>query len=107
MKFFLCVFAHDNLSDYMKVGATNNHPEPDPLMLQSLKHFYCHRAWTADCKKWWLPLVDLVQQRRDAIHAFKDRPLGDWKEFRKAVRTYLRFLEDINGTVPYPEESYI
>ncbi|HEY2585503.1 MAG TPA: hypothetical protein VGI81_07060 [Tepidisphaeraceae bacterium] len=106
MKFFLCVFAHDYAKDYMNVGATKQHPEPDPLMLESLKQFFCQKAWTDDDRKAWLPLVDLVQQRRNAIHAFKDRPLGDRREFRKAVRKYRDFLQDVNGTVPYPEIEY-
>lgn len=106
MKFFLCVFAHDYARDYMNVGATKQHPEPDPLMLESLKQFFCQKVWLDSQRTTFSPLVELVQQRRNAIHSFKDRPLGDWMEFRKTLRAYLGFLQDINGTVPYPEMEY-
>jgi hypothetical protein len=87
----------------MNVGATKNHPEPDPLMLESLKQFFCRKVWSAEEKMIWLPFVNLVQQRRNAIHSFQDRAIGDWKEFRRSARVYLDFLKEINGTVPYPE----
>ena len=51
-------------------------------------------------------LVELVQQRRNAIHAFKDRPIGDGFEFQKAMRSYLALLRTINGKLPYPDEMY-
>lgn len=51
-------------------------------------------------------LVELVQQRRNAIHAFKDRPIGDGSEFQKAVRGYLALLRTVNGRLPYPDDLY-
>lgn len=51
-------------------------------------------------------LVELVQQRRNAIHAFKDRPIGDGIEFQKAVRSYFALLRAINRRLPYPDAMY-
>ena len=51
-------------------------------------------------------LVELVQQRRNAIHAFKDRPIGDSVEFQDAVRSYLRLLQEVNSRLPYPSDVY-
>jgi hypothetical protein len=51
-------------------------------------------------------LVKLVQQRRNAIHAFKERPIGDGIEFQKAVRGYLALLRTVNAGLPYPDATY-
>jgi hypothetical protein len=51
-------------------------------------------------------LVELVQQRRNAIHAFKDRPIGDGLEFQNTVRAYLALLRTVNARLPYPDDIY-
>lgn len=51
-------------------------------------------------------LVELVQQRRNAIHAFEDRPIGDGTEFQTAVRGYLKLLRMVSVRLPYPDEIY-
>ena len=38
----------------------------------------------------------------NAIHAFKDRPIGDGAEFWGAVRDYLAMLGDVEDRLPYP-----
>jgi hypothetical protein len=51
--------------------------------------------------------VELVQQRRNAIHAYKDRPIGDDQEFQAAVLSYLMMLRGVNARLPYPDEIYV
>ena len=46
--------------------------------------------------------MKLVQERRNAIHAFKDRPIGDGAEFWEAVHDYLDMLGDVDDRLPYP-----
>ncbi len=76
---------------------------PDGLGLEKLRIY---------CKKRELigaagdELVELVQKRRNAIHAFKDRPIGDDIEFQAAVRGYLALLRTVNDRLPYPDEMY-
>jgi len=76
---------------------------PDGLTLEKLRNY---------CKAQKLlghsgdKLVELVQQRRNAIHAFKDRPIGDGVEFQGAVRSYLDLLRAVNARLPYPDEMY-
>lgn len=76
---------------------------PDGLGLEKLR-VYCKTKGllSADGDA----LVDLVQQRRNAIHAFKDRPIGDGLEFQSAVRTYLALLRNVNARLPYPDDIY-
>jgi hypothetical protein len=76
---------------------------PDGLGLEKLRN-YCkaQKLFGAEGDA----LVELVQQRRNAIHAFKDRPIGDGFEFQNAVRSYLALLRTINGRLPYPDAMY-
>jgi hypothetical protein len=76
---------------------------PDGLGLEQLRNY---------CKAQKLlgvagdKLVGLVQQRRNAIHAFQDRTIGDGIEFQGAVRSYLALLRAVNDRLPYPDEVY-
>ncbi|HUN97754.1 MAG TPA: hypothetical protein VMU69_16175 [Bradyrhizobium sp.] len=76
---------------------------PDGLGLEKLRS-YCKTKELLGAEG--DALVELVQQRRNAIHAFKDRPIGDGNEFQKAVRGYHALLRAINGRLPYPDEMY-
>jgi hypothetical protein len=94
----------DNLK---KANASDNAKQtshaPDRLGLEKLRN-YCKIKGLLGAEG--DALVELVQQRRNAIHAFKDRPIGDGVEFQKAVRSYLALLRAINGRLPYPDEMY-
>jgi hypothetical protein len=76
------------------------HKEPDRLTLEILRKYAC-------CKKLFLEpervLFLLIQSRRNAIHAFKDRELGNVDEFRESVRSYMDFLKNVDKSVPYPD----
>ena len=76
---------------------------PDGLGLEQLRN-YCKAKkllGVAGDK-----LVELVQQRRNAIHAFKHRPIGNGTDFQRAVRGYLALLRTVNKRLPYPDEMY-
>ena len=111
MKFFLCVHFRDFRADQAFVAIVQSrkfatpHPTPDELMLEQLKQFFAKRIWSFPEDKCWYDFVDLVQRRRNAIHAYKDRPIGDRREFRSAIRTYFDFLSDVHDGVPYPDPS--
>lgn len=77
---------------------------PDGLTLEPLRQ-YC--ALREILNKEDLALVQIVQQRRNAIHAFKDRPIGDEAEFEHAVRDYLQMLRNVIARLPYPGEEYV
>ena len=46
-------------------------------------------------------MFQLVQSRRNAIHAYKDRALGTVTEFKDSVRAYMKFLTKVDLSVPY------
>lgn len=77
---------------------------PDGLTLEPLRK-YCAAKEIFQAE--YLMLIDTVQQRRNAIHAFKDRPIGDMAELVKAVRSYLGLLREIVRRLPYPDDMYV
>lgn len=46
--------------------------------------------------------IDKVQQRRNAIHAFKPRDIGTLIEFKQCVVEYWKLLEEVHNSLPYP-----
>ena len=91
-----------------KANAFNNKKQkplsPDGLTLEVLRK-YC--AVRDILSKDDLALMQLVQQRRNAIHAFKDRPIGDGAEFCESLRCYLQMLRNVITRLPYPDGIYV
>ncbi|NSY46542.1 hypothetical protein [Agrobacterium tumefaciens] len=110
LKLLLSVFYMDYKDDVdtlKKVNAFDHKKQkalsPDGLTLQPLKLFAKEHNLIGDEGN---ALVDLVQQRRNTIHAFKDKPLGDDAEFQMAVTGYLLLLKGVNERLPYPDDIY-
>lgn len=89
-----------NAFDHKKGSAHS----PDGLTLEPLRK-YCAAKDILNAKH--LGLMETVQQRRNAIHAFKDRPIGDTAELHRAVRGYLELLREIVRRLPYPDDMYV
>jgi hypothetical protein len=51
-------------------------------------------------------LTRLVQSRRNAVHAFKDRPIGTGAELHLSIRRYLTMQRRLANALPYPDDSY-
>lgn len=104
LKLFLSVYYKDYLNDKDKIIKRGKIQDPDCLMLESLRCFCDDKMWNEndDWDNWILH----IQQRRNAIHAFKNRDIGDFNEFYVALRKYLEFLRYINSRLPYPDDIY-
>jgi len=110
LKLLLSVYYKDYAADLevlKKSKAYDNQKSkphlPDGLTLEPLRLFMKARdLLSADGHK----LLELVQQRRNAIHAFKNRPIGNEAEFQGAVRCYLALLRSVNERLPYPDDLY-
>ncbi|MBB3998367.1 hypothetical protein [Aureimonas pseudogalii] len=89
-----------NAYDHKKAKAHS----PDGLTLEPLRK-YCAANGILDQDQ--LGLMELVQQRRNAIHAFKDRPIGDAAELENSIRGYLSLMREIVRRLPYPEPMYV
>jgi hypothetical protein len=77
--------------------------EPDGLKLDLLRRYFNHKKLLSKAS---LAFIQLVQQRRNAVHAFKDKNIGDTTEFHGAVRIYLDMLREVNLRLPYPDNIY-
>ena len=95
----------DNLK---KVNAYNKKKQeplsPAGLTLEPLRQYCALREILDNCE---LALVQLVQQHRNAIHAFKDRSIGDEAEFEQALQDYLQMLRNIIARLLYPDDQYV
>ncbi len=101
LKWFLSVYYEDYHDDIDalkdKRGETVS---PDGQTLEALRQFFRKRIWSEHDS--WDAWVLKIQQRRNAIHAFKDRELGDHAEFLGDLQTYLRLVTELDRSVPYP-----
>jgi hypothetical protein len=109
IKTLLSVWYDDYESDIkpLKQAGAYDHKKqaahsPDGLTLEKLRTFCASNGLLGSSGD---ALVELVQKRRNAIHAFKDRPIGDGLELQQAIRGYLTLLRNVNDMLPYPHES--
>lgn len=104
LKLFLCVYYHDYASDVDGMQRRGQRIAPDEGQLEELRQFFVKRIWDAGAS--WNPYVELVQRRRNAVHAFQQRDIGTFQEWTDALRLHLTFVRDIGGGLPYPDEQF-
>jgi hypothetical protein len=75
--------------------------DPDNLRFETLID-YIKRAQLFDADE--IKLFELVQGRRNAIHAFRDRCIGTGSELHAAIKNYLGTLRSVALRLPYPED---
>lgn len=109
LKLFFSIYYSKFQSDIealKKAGAydhrRNTHKLPDRLTLETFRVYACQNDVFRKCDR---ILIKLIQSRRNAIHAFRDRELGTVDEFRQAARSYSSFLTDVDLSVPYPDDT--
>ena len=76
--------------------------DPDILQFDPLREFIKKKRILESSWDVWLRRV---QQRRNAIHAFKSRDIGTHKTLLEDMRMYLDFIERIDSHLPYPESE--
>jgi hypothetical protein len=100
LKLFLSIYFLDykNSSNHKK-DRQGNLKDPDMLQLEELKVFILKEKIF---DKKWNDFISLVQKRRNAIHAYKDREIGNWDEFFNSVIKLCEFTKIIKERLPYP-----
>lgn len=98
MKLFLSVF-YKNYKKDVEAIKNGKLMEPDGLRLESMRQFFRKRIYGEEWNIW----IQHIQQRRNAIHAYKNRDIGTFTEFFDDVRRYLEFIRYINSRLPYPD----
>lgn len=107
MKLLLCVYYKEYNDDpearlfYDKQLKTKVVAEPDVVSFELMRIFYRKRIWASDGEEWDAWILG-IQQKRNAIHAFKTREIGTTVEFHNNLRIYLRFLHYITSRLPRP-----
>jgi hypothetical protein len=106
MKFFLSVHERDYWQTPVTRGPNKEPCAIDELEFEELKQFYSKHIWKdaqkKRQKKKWNAWLGKIQQRRNAVHAYKDRDIGTFEEFPFAVETYLDLLRELERWLPYP-----
>lgn len=100
LKLFLSVYYLDyKKSDIYTKNKNNKIKDPDELSMEKLKVFIQkEKIFDKD----WIEFISLVQARRNAIHAYKNREIGDWEEFFTCVEKLRDFTNVIENRLPYP-----
>jgi hypothetical protein len=102
MEWFLCVFEHH----YAKAPETDRHGnrvEPDDVWFARLCSYFVRQVGqTPEFDR----LCTRIRRRRNAVHAYSDRPIGTWAEWNEFVIDYRRFLVHFAMAVPYPDEQF-
>lgn len=104
MKLLLSVYYQDYLTDADAIKKKGHTLDPDGVTLEPLILFFKRRIWSAEEE--WETWVRMVQQRRNAIHAFKAKTIGTTDELHAALAKFLEFVRFINGRLPYPDGHY-
>jgi hypothetical protein len=103
LKLFLCVYYSDYRGDIDAIRRREELIDPDGCNLENLRQFFVKRIWCAGTN--WNPYVEMVQQRRNAVHAFKYRDIGTFREWEDALCLHLTFVRDTGGSLPYPDNG--
>ncbi|MCX5954696.1 MAG: hypothetical protein NTZ40_14685 [Cyanobacteria bacterium] len=107
VKLFLSVYYKDYLANIDRAINEKDGEivDPDGIALEKLRVFFKNTIWS-DGEAWdsW---ILLVQQRRNAIHAFKARPIGTSEELHESLRTLRAYVLEMNSRLPYPDQIYV
>jgi hypothetical protein len=90
LKLFLCVYYNDYANSVNGIRRRGQRIDPDGSQLEELRQFFVKRIWDVGTN--WNPYVELVQQRRNAVHAFEQRDIGTFQEWTDALRLHLSFV---------------
>jgi hypothetical protein len=106
MKLFLSVWYTSYKTDVLAIKKSGDLISPDNLQLEQMRQYFRERIWREGDENWDAWILH-IQQRRNAVHAFKSRDIGTFDEFFADVRKYLEFLRYVNSRLPYPGDVYV
>jgi hypothetical protein len=73
--------------------------------LEKLRVFFENENWGPS--ESWDQWIRFIQQRRNAIHAFKAKDIGTTEEFHANLPKLLAFIAAINDRLPYPDDIHV
>jgi hypothetical protein len=102
LKLFLSVWYETYKLDIDAMKKKDKFQNPDGLQLEPLRIFFKKKIWDTEIDSW----VQHIQNRRNAIHAYKDKEIGSLEELQTYICKYLDILRYINFRLPYPDVIY-
>lgn len=105
LKLFYCVYYNDYLAKPKTNTRTGDIVEPNNLKFEALKIFSRNKIWYQGTD--WDLWIEKIQQRRNAIHSFNDREIGNADEFMDDLVKFADFTETINDRFPYPDGAML
>ncbi len=105
MKLLLAIYYQTYQNDVDRIIKRGQTIEPDVLMLEDLRVFFRGKIWKNNCD--WDKWITHIQMRRNAIHSFRNRDIGDFEEYFDDLRIYLALLKLVIERVPWPDEVYM
>lgn len=106
LKWFLSVYREDYPDGAGAIRRRGATVEPDAAMLDELRMFFASHVWIDSEKGEWDLWLCKVRDCRNAVHAYKDRNIGDVADLHQGIRKYLLLLRTLEGRVPYPDEVH-
>lgn len=103
LKWFLSVYRDQVPDDAIKrFGAAIG---PEEATLDQLRVFYAkQKVWFDDDERQrWDPWLAEIRDRRNSVHAYRDRDIGTFEDLHLAVERYLDLIDTLDGRVLYPE----
>lgn len=104
MKLFLSVWYTSYKNDVDAIKKKGDLIDPDSLQLEQMRQYFRKSIWRKGDDDWDAWILK-IQQRRNAVHAFKNRDIGTFDEFYGDLERYLKFLHYINNRLPYPDDE--
>jgi hypothetical protein len=98
LKLFLSIYAHDYSNAPL---LRRDRPiDQDVILLEALRVYFSKHV-LAPAEDWdtW---ISFVQSKRNAIHAFRSRDIGDTKTLHAQIPILLKFVRDLDSRLPYP-----
>lgn len=106
MKFVLSVYILDYYKDPIKDNK-GKIVEPEKIKFENLKKFCFDKVWPENIKNYYgtshkeiKKWVGKIQEKRNAIHAFNKKELGDVFDFLEDIETYYDFITLVFNTLP-------
>ncbi len=99
MKLLLSIYYDQYLNDPVR-NSRGQIINADELTLEQLRQFFREHVWLDDSRDEWDSWVQHVQQRRNAVHAYRDREIGTFEGFFEAARRYRDFISELDRA-PY------
>ncbi len=102
MTWFLCVFENDYAKQPTKTRSGFD-LRPNRLRFEEMCRFFSEHVWIDSQRAEWNDWLAKVRNFRNAVHAFNQRDIGNWNDWKNAVVRYHEFISELDGRVPYPQ----